>query len=501
MSTETSLLSIDTRRLGPPELGVGITFSSAIESILDRHPELIDVVEVEPQTTWLESPSRRGRLSRHDDVAAYLRDLPFRKLVHSIGVPVGGTTGHDPEQIGLLRDTIDELGSPWASEHLSFNRTETFHTGFFLPPRQSDHGVTVAVDSIRRLRSELEVPLAFETGVNYLARRTDEIEDGAFAAAVAEGADCGILLDLHNIYTNAVNGRQPVDEFVAQLPLERVWEVHLAGGFWMDGYWLDAHSGSMPTSLVDQARNIVSRLPNLGAIIFEIYPSFVDSTGVDEICRQLELIRELWALRGTAAEVSAGRPATELAGGSGTDSATPAMWEAELGSLVIGRSPADNLGRQLAGDPGVVLVQKLAMEFRASMIASNLRRTIRLLILALGEDVLRMILAEYRNRVTPQMFAATEARTFAAFIQELGVGVPQLAEVLEFELAVLETLVDGRTRLVRFGFDPLPMLLALGDGKLPDAPGRVGPFEIEITPDTARAIDAAQPAGIVAGVR
>jgi hypothetical protein len=72
----------------------------------------------------------------------------------------------------------------------------------------------------------------------------------------------------------------------------------------------------------------------------------------------------------------------------------------------------------------------------------------------------------------------------------LGVGVPQLAEVLEFELAVLETLVDGKTRLVRFGFDPLPMLLALGDGNLPTEPSRIGPFEIEITPDTARTIDA-----------
>ena len=115
-------------------------------------------------------------------------------------------------------------------------------------------------------------------------------------------------------------------------------------------------------------------------------------------------------------------------------------------------------------------MQKLAMEFRASMIASNLRRTIRLLILALGEDVLRMILSEYRNRVTPQMFAATEAHAFAQFLDDLGVGVPQLAEVLEFELAVLETLVDGKTRVVRFGFDPLPMLLALGDGQLPDEP-------------------------------
>ena len=138
---------------------------------------------------------------------------------------------------------------------------------------------------------------------------------------------------------------------------------------------------------------------------------------------------------------------------------------------------------------GVALLQKLALEFRASMIASNLRRTTRLLMLALGEDVFRMILAEYRSRVTPKMFAATEARAFAQFIQELGVNVPQLAEVVEFEVAVLETLLDGRTRLVRFEFDPLPMLLALGDGRLPDEPGRAGLFEIEITPDTARAME------------
>ena len=68
--------------------------------------------------------------------------------------------------------------------------------------------MSVAVAAIRRLRADLGVPLAFETGVNYLASRPDEMEDGEFVAAVAERADCGILLDLHNIYTNAVNGRQ-----------------------------------------------------------------------------------------------------------------------------------------------------------------------------------------------------------------------------------------------------------------------------------------------------
>jgi uncharacterized protein len=68
--------------------------------------------------------------------------------------------------------------------------------------------------------------------------------DGVFVGAVAESADCGILLDLHNVFANGVNGRQPVEDFLAQLPLDRVWEIHLAGGFDMEGLWLDAHSRS-----------------------------------------------------------------------------------------------------------------------------------------------------------------------------------------------------------------------------------------------------------------
>jgi uncharacterized protein (UPF0276 family) len=476
-------------RVDLPELGVGITFSSAVEPVLEHHPDLVDVVEIEPQTTWLDTGAASDRYRQLDDVASYLKNLPFRKLVHSIGLPVGGTGDHDPNQIALLRDTIAELKSPWASEHLSFNHTESFQTGFFLPPRQTDDGVAVAVESICRLRADLGVPLAIETGVNYLAARPDEMTDGEFVATVAERADCGILLDLHNIYTNAVNGRQAVEEFVAQLPLARIWEIHLAGGFWMDGYWLDAHSGAIPGALFDQAKEIVSGLPHLGAIIFEIYPSFVDSVGVDEICRQLDLLRELWSVRGRHADTGTRARPTYVRQQSGGESASPAVWEMALGSLVIGRSPEHDLETELSADSGVALLQKLALEFRASMIASNLRRTTRLLLLALGEDVFRMLLAEYRRRVTPQMFAATEARAFAGFLRDLGVNVPQLAEVMEFEVAVLETLVDGQARLVRFDFDPLPMLLALSDGRLPDEPGRAGRFEIEITPDTARALE------------
>ncbi|MGI9597379.1 MAG: DUF692 domain-containing protein [Acidimicrobiales bacterium] len=465
-----------------PELGVGITFSSAIEHILDRRPDLVDVVEYEPQTTWLETISDGGgRYQATPGVQQHLDDLPFPKLVHSVGCPIGGSARPDPEQVTLLAETIRSLRSPWASEHLSFNSVGEFSTGFFLPPRQTEGGIESAADSIRSLRSDLGVPLAFETGVNYLRPRTDEMDDGLFAATVAEEADAGIVLDLHNLYANELNGRQPLVEFVDQLALERVWEVHLAGGFWMDDYWLDAHSGPIPDPLLGPTREIVAQLPNLKAIIFEIYPSFVGSAGDRAICAQLELLHELWSTRGSVPPSTARFPAPTI----GESQVVPDDWERELGSLVVGRETATELGQELADDPGVALLQRLALEFRASMIATNLRRTTRLLILALGEPVMRMILTEYRNRVTPKMFAGTEARAFAEFLQELDVGVPQLSGVLEFELATLETLLDGQTRIVSFDFDPLPMLLALSEGRLPDGPSQLGDFEIEITADNA----------------
>ena len=258
-----------------PELGVGITHSALIEPALEQWPDLFDVIEFEPQTSWIETRDGAEPYRASDLVLDHIIKLPGQKLVHSIGVPVGGTVRPQPAQLALLRRTIAKFDAPWVSEHLNFNRTQEFSTGFFLPPRQTLQGVETATTSIRDLQAALPVPIAVETGVNYLRPRPDEMPDGAFVATVTERANCGILLDLHNLFTNSVNGRQSVEEFITQLPLERVWEIHLAGGFEMEGFWLDAHSGAIPDTLLSIAREIVPTLPNLKAIVFELFPSFV----------------------------------------------------------------------------------------------------------------------------------------------------------------------------------------------------------------------------------
>ena len=204
-----------------PEVGVGITFSSALIDTLLQHHDLVDAIEIEPQSLWSEHPSSTPRYRSKPEIDDMVEALPFRKLVHSIGLPVGGSLDHDVDQVALLGRTIDRLDSPWFSEHLSFNRSADGATGFFLPPRQTLAGVEQCAASIRRLRQAIGRPIAIETGVNYLTSRTDEIADGTFVSLVAEAADCGILLDLHNIYTNERNGRQRVDDGLSIPRLDR----------------------------------------------------------------------------------------------------------------------------------------------------------------------------------------------------------------------------------------------------------------------------------------
>jgi len=462
-------------------LGVGITYSDSVRPLLESRPELFQVVEVEPQTTWLKLRNATPSYRVDEEVIDRIVATPGRKLVHSIGTPVGGTVRPDAEQLVLLRSTIEILQSPWASDHLSFNQTPEFATGFFLPPRQTSEGVRTAVRSIADLQDALAVPVAVETGVNYLRPRADEMADGEFVAEVVEEADCGLLLDLHNVFANALNGRQRLDDYIDQLPLERIWEIHLAGGMELDGFWLDAHSGAIPDPLYGFAEKLIPNLPNLGAIIFEIFPSFVPVVGLDLVRDQMLRLHELWEKRQPSTERK--RTLQSRISPIVYDGAPPAVWERALGGLVVGRPAEGDLAADLSGEPAIRVIQGLVFEFRASMIVGALRMTSRFLMLSLGPKAFRIILNDYCAKTTPQMYAGLEAEEFGAYLRALDLNVPHLAKVVEFELAAMASVVDDKTRVIHFDFEPIPLLRALAESRLPEVIGEAGDYEIAIASD------------------
>jgi uncharacterized protein (UPF0276 family) len=307
-----------------------------------------------------------------------LRHLPQPRLLHGVGAPFGGRIGQTASHRETLLADIAAVQPTWISDHLSFNQfvpssvgsaEPAVCTGFFLPPAQCPDGISQAAEHIAHRRATTAMPVAFETPVSYLPARPGEMPDGTFAAEVAERADCGIVLDLHNLLCNERNGRQTVREFCKAILPERVWEIHVAGGQSENGFWLDAHSGLVEPALMEILAEIVPQLPALGAIIFEIIPEFVASTGLTAIGAMLGELNDIWVTRGSAAHRLEHRPLPERIAGL-PDPVTPAMWESALGAVVTGLEkpvlPPELMDWMRSAETSLEFYRYLAQENRAS---------------------------------------------------------------------------------------------------------------------------------------
>jgi hypothetical protein len=226
-------------------------------------------------------------------------------------------------------------------------------------------------------------------------------------------------------------------------------------------------------------------LPNLKAIVFEVFASFLPRFGLDGVRGEMERLRELWQLRrpqaGRALRAP-GRPAHRQQRPP-ADRISVQEWESVLGALAIGRDPVTALGQELAADPGIPLVRGLIQEFRASMVVGVYRLSCRLMMLALSPDIFRAILEDFWAHEPPRQYSASEAEAFMAYLRAKNLRLPQLAKVMEFERAAMDTILERKPHVVRFSADPFPMLNALSQGRLPDVIPQEGAYEIELTPD------------------
>lgn len=466
-----------------PELGVGIVYFPALEPLLEAGNVLIDTLEIEPQQYWI----KHGDGFRLDDRAFdHISRFPQHKLVHGVGLPLAGSLGLDQAQIDPFVESIQRLDPPWVSEHLAFLRAgqdqEIFNTGFLLPPLQSPETMATAARNIRQLRSRIGRPLAFENATNYLKPLPGEMADGQFLAGVAEQADCGMLLDLHNLWCNQLNGRQPVAEVLATIPLERVWELHLAGGDSHRGYWLDAHSGLVPEALMELCRDLLPRLPHLKGVTFEIIPEYVTakSIGIDALLGQLESIRALWDTRGRDVRCPRTPTAHDTIAVRG-ELPSQSDWERALGLAVNGRTARDGLQIPLSADPGVGVLQQLVTNVRAGMLVDLLTLSYRMLVLNLGESSTRELMEGYWLRHLPEPFAGQEARRFAGFVRDQDLPVAHLDDVLAYEIASIEALSRREEVRIDFKCDPLALIGALQAGRHPGTLPQ-GRYELTIQP-------------------
>lgn len=242
-----------------PSLGVGIGFREPFLSDLFLHQENIDFLEIVADHYFDASRKKQNQLE--------LLAQHFPIIPHALDLSLGSAEGIDEDYLGKLAELIDYLQPPWWSEHIAFTQAGGVAIGHLSPLPNTRESIETLCQNIEKVRRRINTPLILENITYTVDLPFSEMDEAVFLTEVLERTDCGLLLDVTNLFTNAKNHQFDALEFFEQLPLDRVVQLHFAGGHWHNGTLIDSHSQPTPPevwSLVDQ---VLARVPVNGVIL------------------------------------------------------------------------------------------------------------------------------------------------------------------------------------------------------------------------------------------
>jgi uncharacterized protein (UPF0276 family) len=206
---------------GLPALGVGVGLRRPhMERILAETPDL-PFFEFCPENYMDRGgKARRGLLSVAER---------YPVVSHGVGLGIGSVDALDWEYLRRLKALLGETGALWASDHLCWNRADGRSSNDLLPLPFTAEAVAHTAARIREVQDFVEVPFLVENISTYTILPGAEMDEATFTRAVLEEADCGLLLDVNNVYVNFRNHGTDPHAFLAAMPAERVGQMHMAG--------------------------------------------------------------------------------------------------------------------------------------------------------------------------------------------------------------------------------------------------------------------------------
>ena len=145
------------------------------------------------------------------------------------------------EHLKKLKRLVKRTNTPWLSDHLCWGSVDGRYTHDLLPMPYTFAAARATAANIREAQDFLEVPICVENVSSYAEFHASEMTEWEFLSEVVELADCGILLDVNNIYVSSKNHNFDPYEYLNGVPHHRVGQIHIAGHSKFEKYILDTH--------------------------------------------------------------------------------------------------------------------------------------------------------------------------------------------------------------------------------------------------------------------
>lgn len=246
-------------RWGYPDLGFGIGLRSVhYEHILKNNP-VIDWFEVLSEN-YLDTGGRP--LHVLDQVAER-----YPVVLHGVSLSVGSTDPIDFEYLKKLKALGKRINARWISDHLCWTGVVGRNTHDLLPMPYTDQSLRHTIQRVRTIQDFLERPIALENASTYLEFSVSTWEESEFIRTMAEEADCGVLLDVNNVYVSSFNHGFDPKKYIDRIPQDRVVQMHLAGHTNKGTHILDTHSDYVIDTVWELYRYAHRRLGGVATLL------------------------------------------------------------------------------------------------------------------------------------------------------------------------------------------------------------------------------------------
>ncbi|HEX5833587.1 MAG TPA: DUF692 domain-containing protein [Pyrinomonadaceae bacterium] len=258
--------------------------------------ERIDIVEVIADDYFRASrPERRA-----------LRTLAAQTPItlHGVSLGLASAVPVEPRRLNDMARLCDEVSPRFWSEHLAFVRGGGIELGHLAAPPRTEATIAGTIANLSRAKQIVGVAPQVENVATLIDPPGSDRDEASWLSAIVRNSESTILLDLHNLYANALNFNFDAHDFLARIPAERISTIHLAGGKWIGRHGaerlLDDHLHDVPDPVYDLLEAIAARAPQPLTVIIERDGNF---PAIESLLAQLDRARQAVA-RGRACAIT-----------------------------------------------------------------------------------------------------------------------------------------------------------------------------------------------------
>lgn len=162
-------------------------------------------------------------------------------VMHGVSLNIGSVDPLDAGYLDELAKLADRTQARWVSDHLCWTGVDRHPLHDLVPLPYTEEAIRHVASRVRRVQDRLGRRIALENVSSYMSFESDAMTEWAFLAHVAEEADCGILLDVNNVFVSAHNHGFDAATYIDAIPPERVFHIHLAGHSESPPLLIDTH--------------------------------------------------------------------------------------------------------------------------------------------------------------------------------------------------------------------------------------------------------------------